>query len=144
MTNALHPLFLLAAIGVPAALVLIMLCCRAGSAVRRIVFAFAALACLAPAGLLSAVFYPELFDQRIRTYKTFYRDIQQGMTHADIEALLARHYPQGGPRLRPRMDEASGIISFLMNPETSAEPNCEGIFLTLRNGSVAEKRYLPD
>jgi hypothetical protein len=144
MTPAIHPLILMAAIGVIAALVLAVLCCRAGSAARRIVFAFSALACLAPAGLLCAVFYPELFDPRIRTYKAFYRDIQQGMTRADIEALLSRHYPQGGPRLRPRMDETPGRVGFLMNPETSAEPDCEGIFLTIHNGSIVEKRYLAD
>lgn len=35
-------------------------------------------------------------------------------------------------------------LSFFMNPETSREPNCEGIFLTLEASRVTKKVYSAD
>lgn len=88
---------------------------------------------------------PELIDARFRTYKAFYRDIEIGMKREDVDALLERRYPAGGERQRPMlMNNAADAVGYFMNPEESTEPNCEGIFLKLKDGRVTEKQYSAD
>jgi hypothetical protein len=59
--------------------------------------------------------------------------------------LVDQHYPFDGERLRPNVIENSDIkLSFFMNPEDSTEPNCEGIFLRMRDNKVVRKSYARD
>lgn len=54
-------------------------------------------------------------------------------------------YPKNGKRQRPRiMQDNPGSLGFFMNPETSREPNCEGIFLDFKDGRIVSKAYSPD
>ena len=104
-----------------------------------------ALVLIAPAGYVFFAFHPEFVDGRFRTYKAFYRDIQIGMTREQVLEALERRYPPDGQRKRPKiMDDTPERLGFFMNPETSREPNCEGIFLTLEQGRVTKKDYSPD
>jgi hypothetical protein len=104
-----------------------------------------ALVFLAPAGCVVLVLFPELVDGRFRTYKAFYHDIHAGMTRDQVLAAMERRYPAGGKRKRPTiMSNTSTNLSFFMNPETSREPNCEGIFLMLDGGRVTNVVYSPD
>ena len=104
-----------------------------------------ALVFLIPSGYLFSVFHPELVDGRFRTYKAFYGDIQIGMTRDEVFAALDRRYPKSGARQRPKvMEDTADRLGFFMNPETSREPNCEGIFLKVEKGRVKSKVYSPD
>ena len=67
------------------------------------------------------------------------------MTRDEVNLLLDRHYPELGARQRPKvMEDTSERLGFFMNPETSREPNCEGIFLSIREGQVIAKSYSED
>jgi hypothetical protein len=117
--------------------------------IRRTVFQailiMLALVFLVPGGYLFLAFNPELVDGRFRTYKHFYNGIQIGMTTNEVFVVLDRYYPKSGVRLRPKIfNDSPQALGFFMNPETSREPNCEGIFLTLTNGCVVNKQYSPD
>ena len=64
---------------------------------------------------------------------------------AEVMTLVDQHYPSEGERLRPNLIEGSGKkLSFFMNPEDSAEPNCEGIFLQMQDNKVVRKSYARD
>ena len=88
--------------------------------------------------------HPEVIDARFRAYKSFYKDIQIGMTHDDVMLVLRKHYPDTGPRLRPELTASTTNFWFVMNPEKFQEPNCEGILLHLNEGRVISKKYMPD
>jgi hypothetical protein len=104
-----------------------------------------ALLILLPSGGLVVALYPELIDGRFRTYRAFYHDIQVGMDRGEVLRLMERHYPAAGPRQRPKIvTDEPARLGFFMNPERSPEPNCEGIFLALRNGRVVQKEYSAD
>jgi hypothetical protein len=104
-----------------------------------------ALVFIAPAGYVFLAFHPEWVDGRFRTYKRFYRDLEVGMTREQVLAAMEQHYPTNGSRQRPMiMDDTSERLGFFMNPETSTEPNCEGIFLTLEAGRVTKIDYSAD
>jgi hypothetical protein len=100
---------------------------------------------LLPAGYLLVALNPWLVDSRFRSYRAFYRDIEIGMTRNEVFEALERNYPADGPRKRPKIlnDTAEGL-GFFMDPETSREPNCEGIFLRLESGRVSAKSYSAD
>ena len=67
------------------------------------------------------------------------------MTREQVLAAMDQRYPTNGSRKRPKiMDDTPESLGFFMNPETSREPNCEGIFLTLERGRVTRKVYSPD
>ncbi len=145
MVASIHPIVLIAALGAIAALIAVILACRVRRGLVRGVLVFLALAFLVPVAYVSSALHPEWVDDRFRTYKAFYRDVQIGMTRAQVFSALERRYPAGGPRQRPMvMQNDPDRLGFFMNPETSREPNCEGIFLTLHGGRVAEKDYSPD
>jgi len=64
---------------------------------------------------------------------------------AEVMTLVDQHYPSEGERLRPNLIEGSDKkLSFFMNPEDSAEPNCEGIFLQMQDNKVVRKSYARD
>lgn len=145
MSFGIHPFFLIAGIGLLIALVLVVFACRAKSALATVLLLLFALIFIVPTGYLFLALHPELVDGRYRTYKAFYGDIKVGMTHDQVIAAMEARYPKGGKRQAPKIlaDTADGL-SFFMNPESSREPNCEGIFLGLTNGSVASKTYSAD
>jgi hypothetical protein len=111
----------------------------------RVLFAGLGIACLLPCAYLGVLMNPWLIDARFRAYMSFYREINMGMTRAEVLAIRDRHYPSTGPRAQPMiMDNSPGGLGFFMNPEDSREPNCEGIFLTLKDDRVTKKSYSPD
>jgi len=104
-----------------------------------------ALFLLAPSGAALICLKPELVDGRYSTYKQLYGDIEVGMSRAQVMKLVDQHYPSGGKRLRPKVLEDSEVkLSFFMNPEDSAAPDCEGIFLQMEDDSVVKKSYVRD
>jgi hypothetical protein len=145
MSLGIHPLILIAAAGVLAALAAIVIACRAKSGFLVVVMVLLTLVFIAPAGYLFLAFHPELIDGRFRTYKRFYGDIQVGMTREQVLAAMEVRYPTNGPRKRPKiLNDTPEGLGFFMNPEKSTEPNCEGVFLTLEAGRVATKVYSED
>jgi hypothetical protein len=145
MSLGVHPFMLIAAIGAVAALVAVIIACRAQSGFVSAMMLALALVLIAPTAYVFLAFHPELVDGRFRTYKAFYRDIQIGMTREQVYSALERRYPKDGPRQRPKvLNDTPEGLGFFMNPETSREPNCEGIFLTLEGGRVTKKQHSPD
>ena len=145
MSFGVHPVILIAAIGALLALIAVVVACMARTGGLRVLMIVLAWVFLLPAASVFLAFHPELVDGRFRTYKAFYSDIQIGMTRDDVFAVLDRLYPKEGARQRPKvMGDTPDSLGFFMNPETSREPNCEGIFLKLENGRVKSKDYSPD
>jgi|SRR5882724_5758057 len=145
MTSGVHPFILIAAFGVVLALAVVVAACLVRSEGIKSVMVGLSVVFLIPAGYVFLAFHPELVDGRFRTYKAFYRDIQIGMTRDEVFAALDRRYPKSGARQRPKvMDDTVESLGFFLNPETSREPNCEGIFLKLEKGRVKKKDYSPD
>lgn len=145
MSFGVHPFVLIAAVGALLALIALLLACRARSRFALALMLLLALVFIAPTAYVFLAFHPELVDGRFRTYKAFYHDIQVGMTREQVLAAMERRYPLGGPRNRPKiMDDTATSLGFFMNPETSPEPNCEGIFLTFAGGRVTKIVYSPD
>jgi hypothetical protein len=145
MSLGVHPFILIAAVGVVLAIIAVVIACLVRSSGVKIAMIVLALVFLLPAGYVFLAFHPELVDGRFRTYKAFYHDIQIGMTRDQVFVVLDQHYPKSGPRQHPKtLDDSPQALNFFMNPETSREPNCEGIFLTLTNGHVIDKQYSPD
>ena len=100
---------------------------------------------LLPAAWFFAALNPWLTDARFRAYRSFYQDLEPGMTREEVLAQVASHYPASGERKAPKvMEDTAERLGFFMNPEHSREPNCEGIFLVLRDGKVVSKSYSPD
>ena len=145
MSFGIHPFFLIAGFGVLIAAVLVFFGCRARSGLATAIMLFFALVFFLPAGFLFLQFHPELFDSRFRTYKAFYDDIKVGMTHDQVIGAMETRYPKNGKRQRPKIwADTPDQLKFFMNPESSREPNCEGISVSLTNGRVASKDYSPD
>ena len=86
-----------------------------------------------------------IIDPRIRTYRSFYYGIEEGMTRQQVIEVLIKHYPRDGARDRPTVRSDDGDqLGFFMNPEGYREPNCEGIFLEMKDGVVVKKTYSND
>lgn len=89
--------------------------------------------------------FPEIIDAKFRTYKAFYRDLHSGMTRTEVFASLENFYPLAGRRMKPTiMEDSTDRLCFFMNPEHEKEPNCEGIFLTMRDAQLVSKTYSRD
>lgn len=145
MSFGVHPLVLVAVVGAVASLLTIVIACRAKSGVLIVIMIVLALVFMVPAGYLILALNPALIDDRFRTYKRFYTDVEVGMTREQVLAAMDRRYPATGPRKRPKiMEDTPNRLGFFMNPEASREPNCEGIFLTLEGGHISKKVYSPD
>ena len=115
------------------------------SRIGRVLAAVGCLLFLIPPAYVVQGFFPWLFDARFRTFRSFFQSIEPGMTKEDLERVLARHYPAGGPRLAPKFFSGSGgAWVYHMNPETSREPNCEGVVVWMVDGRVTRKVYSPD
>ena len=128
-----------------AAVACIALMFRRASRGRRGVLGVCAGILASPAILLGLMLAPYYLDARILAYKRFYREIQIGMSRSEVLKVATNCYPVGGPRSFPTiMDDSADRLGFFMNPETDSEPNCEGIFLTLRNEVVVDKEYMAD
>jgi|SRR5882672_1162819 len=145
MSFGVHPFILIAALGAFLAIVLIAVACVARRGGMKALMIVLAVVFLLPTVYVFLAFHPELVDGRFRTYKALYQDIQIGMTRDEVFAAIDRRYPKSGSRQRPKtLGDTAQALNFFMNPETSREPNCEGIFLTLTNGHVVKKEYSPD
>ncbi len=145
MGFGLHPIFLIAAVTLVGAIVCLVFACLASRWLKRSILIVVALVLLAPSGLVLIILKPELVDARFRTYKQLYGDIQVGMSRAEVMALVEKHYPTEGKRLRPKvLENSEDRIGFLMNPEDSRSPNCEGIFLQMQDDAVVKKSYAAD
>jgi Zn-dependent protease with chaperone function len=145
MFSSIHPLILAAAVCAVIALAGIVIGWFVRGTTAKAVLFVLALIFLLPAGYVFLAFHPWLVDSRFRTYRAFYQDIKVGMTREQVLATLENRYPANGPRKPPTvMNDTAEALGFFMNPETSREPNCEGIFLTLERGRVIKKVYSPD
>lgn len=145
MNTVIHQVFLIAGLCAIAAIVAVVLAFRPASGIRRICISGLALIFVASTIFVFLRLHPELFDARFRAFQGFYDDILVDMTRDEIDLLLERHYPKEGERQRPKiMEDSSGRLGFFMNPGSSSEPDCEGIFLTFKDGRVAEIKYLAD
>ncbi|MBL6922586.1 MAG: hypothetical protein ISR39_10485 [Akkermansiaceae bacterium] len=100
--------------------------------------------------LISSVFFflalnSWIIDPRFQTYRSFYYEIEEGMTRQQVIETLIKHYPRDGDRDRPTIrSDNEDQLGFFMNPEDYREPNCEGIFLKMKNGVVVQKTYSND
>jgi hypothetical protein len=145
MLTSVHPVILAAAIGAVVALVALIIAWVVRSTAIKATMFVLAIVCLLPGAYLLVAMNPWLVDSRYRTYRALYLDIQVGMTTGEVMALVEQHYPKTGARQRPKvMNDEPANLCFFMNPETSREPNCEGIFLAMTNGRVTAKTYSPD
>lgn len=145
MINSFHPVILAAVIGAGAALAALVVAWLVRSSVVKAMMILMALVFMVPAAYVFVGLNPGLFDSRFRTYQAFYKDIELGMTREQVLTLLERHYPADGSRKRPKiLNDTPDALGFFMNPETSTEPNCEGIFLTLEGGRVTKRVYSAD
>lgn len=145
MVAQLHPVFYLVGLSALAAVGCVVGACLVRRHSARWLLSCLALVLIAPAGWALTVFMPELVDARYRTYKALYGDIHVGMTRAEVLEVVGRHYPQGGVRQAPRLyEDSEEQLGFFLNPEHSAEPNCEAILLRMSGGRVERKEYSPD
>jgi hypothetical protein len=146
MNSGIHPIILLTAVAAVLATIAITVACLVRNRGVKALMIVLALVFLLPAAYIPiAVFRPELVDSRFRVYKKFYKDLQVGMTREQVLAAMDQRYPISGPRNRPTiMEDTPTRLVFFMNPETSREPNCEGIFLTLENNRVTKVEYAAD
>ena len=145
MSLGVHPFIAIAAIGTVAALFAIVVACKARSGFITAMMLVLALVFVAPAACVFVAFHPDLVDGRFRAYKAFYHDIQVGMSREQVLAAMEQRYAKDGARQRPKvMSDEPDSLGFFMNPESSREPNCEGIFLKLEAGRVVSKEYSPD
>jgi len=112
---------------------------------KKVVYAIITLTLLFVPAFFTEVFAPEFNDARFRTYKRFYRDIEVGMTRADVEQLITKHYPHGGKRGTPITNhDSEDYLYYWMDPEGTREPNCEGISIQFQDGKIVKKDYIPD
>ena len=145
MISGQHPLILIAAITLIGSVACLFFAYFASHWLKRGILIVAALFLLGPSGVALIGFKPELVDDRFKTYKQLFGDIEVGMSRAQVMTLVDQHYPSEGGRLRPNIIEDSDKkLSFFMNPEDSAEPNCEGIFLEMQDNKVVRKSYARD
>ena len=145
MDTSLSPsLTVVALLGIVAALALIVGAIRKDRWKRGILLALG-VALLVPSSFFALGLNPWLVDARFRTFRSFYYDIEVGMSRAEVMNLVHQHYPDSGKRQRPSIvyDEQARLGIF-MNPEHTREPNCEGVFLALEEGSVVSKSYSAD
>ena len=141
----LHPIFLIAAVTLIGAVSCLVFAYLTSKWIKRGILIVAALFLLGPSGVALIGFKPELVDDRFKTYKQLFGDIEVGMSRADVMTLIDQHYRSEGERLRPNIIEDSDKkLSFFMNPEDSTEPNCEGIFLRMQGDKVVRKSYARD
>ena len=141
----LHPIFLIAAVTLIGAVACLVFAYLTSKWIKRGILIVAALFLLCPSGVALIGFKPELVDDRFKTYKQLFGDIEVGMSRADVMTLIDQHYPSEGERLRPNIIEDSDKkLGFFMNPEDSTEPNCEGIFLRMQGDKVVRKSYARD
>ena len=145
MITGLHPLISIAAVILIGAVACLVFAYLASHWLKRGILLVAALFLLGPSGVALIGFKPELVDDRFKTYKQLFGDIEVGMSRADVMTLIDQHYPSEGERLRPNIIEDSDKkLGFFMNPEDSTEPNCEGIFLEMQDNKVVRKSYARD
>ncbi|MDZ4401502.1 hypothetical protein [Prosthecobacter sp.] len=146
MNSSIHPIVVLAVLGIVASLILMVTVFHVRRAGLKVLLVLIAVLTLAPAGLVVLTMYPEWVDARFRSYKAFYDGIQLGMTRDEVLTVQAKLYPDSGPRQKPRIivDEVESL-TFFMHPEVSdSSVNCEGILLHLKEGKVVSKVYSPD
>ena len=145
MDTSLSPaLTALCGVGLLAAVLMLLTAFRARDW-KRPLLATTAVLLLLPSGFFAAALNPWLTDARFRAYRSFYREIELGMTKEDVLGIMAQHYPGDGARQRPTiMEDTDERLGFFMATEQSTEPNCEGIFLAMQDGKVSSKGYSPD
>ena len=118
MNSSAHPLILIAALSVVAALVVVVLAVRARKAMARTLLGLLAAVLLVPGAFVFHAYYPEVFDRRFATYKNFYEALEIGMTREQVLATMDRLYPEGGARLTPIvLEDTADSLGFFMDSE---------------------------
>jgi len=145
MTLGLHPFVLIAAVALLGAALAAVLAYQVSSWRKRIVLIMVTLVLATPTALVCVALKPELVDGRFRAYQRLYRDIEVGMTRAEVMQLVDQQYPADGKRARPKVwEDTDTQLCLFMNPERRTEPSCEGIFLTLSEERITAKEYSRD
>lgn len=145
MSTSPHPIFVLALCGAGISAVMLVAVFKVRRVGLKLLLALIALLALTPCWLVLLAMHPEWTDERYRSYKSFYEGLRLGMTRAEVMDWEQRVYPAQGLRLRPKiMIEDDINLTFFMDPENSAEPNCEGIILAFKEGKLKSKTYSPD
>jgi hypothetical protein len=84
-------------------------------------------------------------DRRIAHFHRLFAEITIGMDRSAVFASVAKVYPDGGQRMRPKVQtDSNKEIVLFMSPETKREPDCEAIILALEHDQVTRKRYSID
>ena len=107
MEFGLHPLILIAAVTLIGAVACLVFAYLTSKWIKRGILIVAALFLLCPSGVALIGFKPELVDDRFKTYKQLFGDIEVGMSRADVMTLIDQHYPSEGGRIRPNLIEDS-------------------------------------
>lgn len=146
MNSPIHPIFVIAALGLAASVVLLITVFRVRRVGLKVLLVFLAVVTLTPTGLVLMAMHPEWMDGRYRSYKAFYAEIQLGMTRDEVMAVQAKLYPENGPRKKPRIitDDAGGLTFFMDPEDPESSANCEAILLAFKEGKVSTKTYSPD
>ena len=79
----------------------------------------------------------------VKPYKRFYYAIQNGMTETEVLTACLREFPKNGRFPIPAFHSEANRMSFLLDPTTGTF-NAECISLSLHDGKVTQKEYLPD
>lgn len=80
----------------------------------------------------------------VKPFTRFYSSIETGMNSAQIDTLLAEHFPRGGRyRLPVKGMHDDGSVYFKLDPG-KASYNAELVVVTMADGISVSKEYLPD
>ena len=142
-TSLSLPLTCLAILGIIIALGSLVDSYRKTGPERR-VLSILGLIILSPSVFFLLVLNPWLLDPRFRAFRSFYYDIEDGMTRAQVIELLESHYPEDGLRGRPTFNQnTEKKIHFFMNTENN-QHTCEGVFISFSEGHVTSRQYSCD
>lgn len=84
-------------------------------------------------------------DPRFNVFHRLFLQIRPGMSRSELEGVIQKLYPPEGKRRPPIFwQDQPTYITLFLDPETEAEPNCEGIFLRVSNGVITAKAYSMD
>lgn len=146
MDELAPPVLAIFIVGIVIGIVLAIAAFRAQKPIPRVVLGItSATAILMVSWLMVMILAPNWINARHRAYKTFYDDLQVGMSREQVIRSMEEHYPAAGPRQRPKIaTDTSTELGFLMTPENPGDPNAEGISVVLSDGRVTRKYYSRD
>ncbi|MEO5914216.1 MAG: hypothetical protein ABIS50_08290 [Luteolibacter sp.] len=132
-------------VGLVAGVLFAIFAWRSTGITGRVFFGLVAACLLVPSGILIVGKNPWLIDARFRTFQIFYWNIRVGMSREEVLAEMRNWYPPDQSNKPPTIaDDSATKLEFFMTPESTAEPDHEGIVLKMQDGRVMGKEYAPD